>query len=220
MTLSCLTSLCLFFIYHPRNLLRRSLKRSPSRRRYLSWRLTGRREGLRRDLTTLESGKPQARGEVVSACASSDALSGETQVRGKALCRPPTFPSPPQKQENPKLAEKTCPPAPALTPYLEKPALFLCPPPSPKQEEIQSEKSFPHALDLEPYPDRSKADEKSKSREKLYAAPSPLPLPPPALKEGNYKREDKLYSLLPPPPPPYSQPYSEATKSEGKPKPG
>ena len=127
MTLT-LTSLCLFFLYHPRNFLRRSLKRSPSRRRYLSWRLTDRREGLRRDLATLESGKPQARGEVVSACASSDALPGETQVRGKALCRPPTFPSPPQKQENPKPVEKTCPPAPALTPYLEKPALFLCSP--------------------------------------------------------------------------------------------
>jgi hypothetical protein len=103
-------------------------------------------------------------------------------------------PPPAPKVESPKPEQKSYPPAPAPKPYLEKPTLEkpYATPPLRKEE-----KSCTLGLVPEPYPEKSK----------------------PVSKEGKYKRQEKSYSALPPPSPPPSQPYSEMTKSEAKPKP-
>jgi hypothetical protein len=124
-------------------------------------------------------------------------------------------PPPAPKVESPKPEQKSYPPAQAPKPYLEKltPEKPYATPPLRKEEN-------PYAAP--PFPLLSK-EEVSKSKEKsctLGLVPEPYPEKPKSVsKEGRYRRQEKSYSPPPPPPPPHSQPYSEMTKSEAKPKP-
>ena len=150
-------------------------------------------------------------------------------------------PPPALKVENPKLQQKSYPPALAPKPYLEKstPERPYTTPPLHKEKPKPEDSFFSPAPALKPY------QEKPKTEEKPYAAPlfpppskeevpksdkseertctlglvqEPFPEKPKlAPKEDKYKRQEKAYSPLPPPPyPPSPQPYS---KSVAKPKP-